>query len=162
PPPEPRPARAGPPGPGSPQCGRFAQDPALASIPMASEGWQPLRDRPAGAGAEAFVVSPFTRLARTHAAAVAGATLVALALAGSLFFSIDPDAARWRVALYLGLTMAPFAVVAPLIGPALDRARGGRRFIVIGANAGRTLVCLLMLGHLDSLLLFPEAFAVLV
>ena len=53
---------------------------------MASEdrGWRPL-ERPArrvGAGAEAFKVSPFTRLARTHAAAVAGDTLIALALAG--------------------------------------------------------------------------------
>ena len=118
--------------------------------------------RPRGVGAEAFVVSPFTRLARTHAAAVAGDTLIALALAGSLFFSIDPDAARSRVALYLLVTMAPFAVVAPLIGPALDRARGGRRWIVIGANAGRVVLCLLMVGHLDSLLLFPETFAVLV
>ena len=77
----------------------------------------------------------FTRLARTHAAAVAGDTLIALALAGSLFFDIDPSAARSKVALYLAFTMAPFAVVAPLIGPALDRAKGGRRFVVIGANA---------------------------
>jgi hypothetical protein len=36
-------------------------------------------------------------LARTHAFAVAGDTLVALALADSLFFSIDPNAARLKV-----------------------------------------------------------------
>ncbi|HEX8804564.1 MAG TPA: MFS transporter, partial [Acidimicrobiales bacterium] len=129
---------------------------------MASDGWQPLDQRPKGVGAEAFVVSPFTRLARTHAAAVAGDTLVALALAGSLFFSIDMNAARERVALYLVLTMAPFSVVAPLIGPALDRARGGRRLILIAANGLRALVCLLMIRDLDSLLLFPEAFTVMV
>ena len=66
------------------------------------------------------------------------------------------------MALYLALTMAPFAVVAPLIGPALDRMRGGRRFMVIGANALRAVLCVLMIGDLDNMLLFPEAFAVLV
>ena len=66
------------------------------------------------------------------------------------------------MALYLALTFAPFVVVAPLIGPALDRAKGGRRFMVIGANALRAVICVLMIGDLDSLILFPEAFAVLV
>ena len=125
-------------------------------------GWQPLSKPPRREGASAFVVSPFTRLARTHAAAVAGDTLIALALANSLFFDIDPNAARSKVALYLALTMAPFAVVAPLIGPALDRMRGGRRLMVIGANALRALICVLMIRDLDSLALFPEAFVVLV
>ena len=63
---------------------------------------------------------------------MAGDTLVTIALAGSLFFSIDPSEARRKVFLYLALTMAPFAVVAPLVGPALDRAAGGRRWMVIG------------------------------
>jgi hypothetical protein len=127
-----------------------------------ANGWQPLTPPKRRAGAGAFVVSPFTRLARTHAAAVAGDTLIALALANSLFFDIDPDAARTQVARYLVLTMAPFAVVAPLIGPALDRARGGRRWMVVGASALRAIICVLMIGDLDSMLLFPEAFAVLV
>jgi len=108
------------------------------------------------------VVSPFARLARAHAVAVAGDTLVAIALAGTLFFSIDVGEARGEVFLYLALTVAPFAVVAPLVGPALDRAAGGRRWMVVGAAALRALVCLLMVRDVDSLLLFPEAFAVLV
>jgi hypothetical protein len=124
-------------------------------------GWQPL-GQPKRTGAAAFVVTPFTRLARTHAATVAGDTLITLALADSLFLSIDPDAARSRVALYLALTMAPFAVVAPLIGPTLDRVKGGRRWMVIAANALRAVVAILMIRDIDSLLLFPEAFAVLV
>jgi hypothetical protein len=124
-------------------------------------GWQPL-GKPRRTGAAAFVVTPFTRLARTHAATVAGDTLITLALADSLFLSIDPEAARSRVALYLALTMAPFAVVAPLIGPTLDRVKGGRRWMVIGANALRGVLALLMIRDIDSLLLFPEAFAVLV
>ena len=125
-------------------------------------GWEPLSTPRRRTGAAAFVVTPFTRLARTHAASVAADTLIALALANSLFFDISPDAARSKVALYLALTMAPFAVVAPLIGPALDRARGGRRLVVIGANAGRAVICVFLIRDLDKLLLFPEAFLVLV
>jgi hypothetical protein len=51
--------------------------------------------------------------------------------------------------------------VAPFIGPALDRSVGGRRWMIVGVNAGRALVCLVMIDDLDGLLLFPEAFAVL-
>ncbi len=94
--------------------------------------------------------------------AVAGDTFVTMALAGSLFFSISPGAARGRVALYLLLTVAPFAVVAPLLSPVVDRSRGGRRALVIASAASRAIVCLSMATHLDSLMLFPEAFAVLV
>lgn len=105
---------------------------------------------------------PYARFARTHALLGAGDTLLALALAGSLFFSISPDAAREKVALYLVLTMAPFAVVAPLIGPFLDRRQGGRRTMVIGSAGIRAVLCVLMIDDLESLLLFPEAFAALV
>ena len=87
---------------------------------------------------------------------------IAVALAGSIFFSIDPSDARWRVALYLILTITPFAIVTPLLGPAIDRARGGRRKMVIGSLALRMLVAFFMIQHIDSLLLFPEAFIMLV
>ena len=123
-------------------------------------GWRALG--PGREGPEAFRVSPFARLARTHVFSMAGDAFIALALADSLFFSVDPSDARWRVALYLLLTMAPFAVVSPLIGPAIDRAQGGRRLMVIGAAAGRAIVCLFMIDDVNSVLLYPEAFAVLV
>jgi len=97
-----------------------------------------------------------------HMLAVAGDTFVTIALAGSLFFSISPQAARGKVALYLLLTVAPFAVVAPMLSPVIDRSRGGRRALVIAGAASRAIVCLSMATHLNSLLLFPEAFAVLV
>lgn len=133
-------------------------------------GWKPLGKptRPQVSGPRAtsergsFSVSPFVRLARVHALVAAGDAMIAVALAGSLFFSIDPSAARWRVGLYLLLTIAPFALVSPLIGPALDRSRGGRRLMVILINATRVVVALLMITNLDSLLLFPLAFALLV
>ncbi len=104
----------------------------------------------------------FDRLALTHGLMTASDALVAMALAGSLFFSIDPSDARWRVALYLILTLAPFAAVAPLLGPVMDRARGGHRLMIIGSAVVRAIVALFMIRDLDGLLLFPEAFAMLV
>jgi len=68
--------------------------------------------------------TPFGRLALLHVVMTAGDTLVTVSLAGSLFFSISLGAAKNQVILYLLLTMAPFAVVAPLLGPVIDRSRG--------------------------------------
>lgn len=128
---------------------------------MSDSGWRPLATRPTG-GAEAVSGSPFGRLARVHALATAADTLVATSLAGSLFFSIPTGEARGQVALYLLLTIAPFAIVGPLMGPALDRMRGGRRLLVVLTGIGRVVVCLLMARAVDSLLLFPLAFTILV
>ena len=131
-------------------------------------GWEPLPSEeratpgPPAAPRRRVVITPFTRLARTHAAVAAGDTAVALALAGSLFFDISPQAARGKVALYLLLTMAPFAVVAPVLGPALDRMRGGRRLMVLISCGGRAAAAALLILHIHSLLLFPEAFLFLV
>jgi MFS family permease len=142
---------------GGPYDGRVADT-------AGSAGWRPLQNPARRAISLAGLTgnSPFARLAQTHILAVAGDTLVTMALAGSLFFSISPHAARGRVALYLVLTMAPFAVVAPLLGPILDRSRSGRRTVVVLCMVGRAAACLLMARHLHSLLLFPEAFVVLV
>ncbi len=93
---------------------------------------------------------------------MAGDAMVAVALADSLFFSIDPNDARWKVALYLLLTVAPFGVVAPWLGPAMDRLRGGHRFMMIAAAAGRSLLAVAMAVYVDSLWLFPLAFSMLV
>ena len=107
-------------------------------------------------------LGPFARLARVQLVSAAGDALFTIALAGSLFFNLDPDAARPKVALYLLLTIAPFAIVGPLIGPMIDRLRGGRRAMVIVSGMGRAVLAFLMIRHLDSLLLFPEAFGALV
>ena len=107
-------------------------------------------------------MTPYQRLARTHALMAAGDSVMAVALAGSLFFDISPDAARPKVLLFLAISVAPFAVVAPLIGPAIDRMAGGRRLVVQIVAAARFVIALLMMASLDSLLLFPLAFAALV
>lgn len=106
--------------------------------------------------------SPFTRLARAHAASVAGDALFAIGLAGSVFFSLDFTSARWRVALYLLLTIAPFAIAAPLIGPAIDRIKGGRRWIIVGSMVARAVLAYFVVRHMNSLLFYPEAFGMLV
>ena len=146
----------------TPRAGEEHSVPTSTIGSVSETGWRPLRKPRPDDPATAFVSSPFARLARTHAFSVGGDALIAIALAGSLFFDIDPNAARWRVALYLVLTMAPFAVVSPLIGPAIDRAKSGRRWMIVGSAALRVVICIFMVGDLDSLLLFPEAFAVLV
>jgi MFS family permease len=105
--------------------------------------------------------SPFARLAVTHALAVGADTLVAVALAGSIFFNVTAEAARPKVLLYLAITMVPFAVVAPVMGPALDRTKGGRRFMVAVFALGRSVLCLFMADHLNSLLFYPAAFGTL-
>ncbi len=122
-------------------------------------GWQPISG--SSSVPLAFQTSPFARLARAHALSSVGDALVAIALANSLFFDLDPNAARWKVFLYLALSVAPLALVSPLIGPALDRSVGARRWVIVGANAVRAFACLMMIGDLSGLLLFPEAFLVL-
>ena len=107
-------------------------------------------------------MSPFTRFGRTHGLGAMSDAMLAVALAGSIFFSIDPDAARWRVALYLVLTIAPFAVVTPLLGPLVDRVRGGRRGMIMTSILVRGLIAWQMIEHIDGLLLFPLAFGLLV
>ena len=72
-----------------------------------------------------------------HAFNTAGDAAVAISLAGTLFFQVPSGEARGQVALFLGLTMLPFAIVAPLIGPFLDRFSHGRRWAIGSTMAAR-------------------------
>ena len=104
----------------------------------------------------------FGRLALVHVIMMAGDTLVTVSLAGSLFFSVSPTEAKGRVLLYLVLTIAPFAVVSPVLGPLIDRSANGRRILVALSAGVRAVLCWLMGEHLNSLWLFPLAFLLLV
>lgn len=101
-------------------------------------------------------------LTRTHTGSAAGDAVVASALAGTVFFEGATSEARDRVFLYLLLTMAPFVLVAPIVGPALDRVRGGRRWVIVGSIGLRALLCLVLIGRADTLVLYPVAFGILV
>lgn len=95
----------------------------------------------------------------------AGDAMVTVAMAGTIFFGLDINQARSQVALYLVVTMAPFAIIAPLIGPALDRLRSARRAAIAGTFVGRGLLCWGMAGavlHGDQVTFLPAAFGALV
>lgn len=109
-----------------------------------------------------FRLNAFGRLAVTHTASVVGDALLTVSLAGSIFFTQDIAKSRTQVLLYLVLTIAPFAVVAPVIGPALDRSRAGRRVLMATGLFLRAIVCFLMARYLDTLALYPLAFSALV
>ncbi|HLN05118.1 MAG TPA: MFS transporter [Acidimicrobiales bacterium] len=105
---------------------------------------------------------PFGRLALVHSVFSVGTTLVTISLAGTLFFTIQPEAAKGKVLLYLLLTITPFAVVAPALSPLLDRGKYARRTSVAISSVGSAVLVFLMAGDIKGLLLFPEAFGVLV
>jgi hypothetical protein len=106
--------------------------------------------------------SKFQQLALTHAAMMGGEAAMVVALADSFFFDVDPNGARTKVLGFLLASFAPFLVVAPFIGPAIDRVRGGRRFVVQAVAGARIVVQLLMIRFAGDTALFPLVFAALV
>ncbi|MCT9933296.1 MFS transporter [Planotetraspora sp. A-T 1434] len=113
-------------------------------------------------GADRTGLGRLIELTATHSA---GDALITVSLAGALLFRLPVGQARGQVALYLLITMVPFAVVAPFVGPVLDRFRSGRRYIMAGTLLARGLLCWGMAGAVhssDALTLFPSALAVLV
>src|SRR5215207_2728729 len=87
---------------------------------------------------------------------------VAVGLAGTIFFNVPVGEARVRVALYLLVTMAPFALLAPLVGPVLDRFTHGRRYALATTMLARGFLAYLISEQMDTWVLYPAAFAVLV
>jgi len=103
------------------------------------------------------------KLIELTAAGSVGDAFVAVSLAGTIFFSTSVDQARGKVALFLLITMAPFAVLAPFIGPLLDRVQDGRRYILAGTLLARGLLCWGMSAAIKNpLTLLPSAFGILV
>ncbi|GAA1537340.1 MFS transporter [Streptomyces albidochromogenes] len=104
------------------------------------------------------------KLIELHAVNGAGDVMVTVALASTVFFSVPTDEARGRVALYLAVTMAPFTLLAPVIGPLLDRIPHGRRAAMAGAMLARAVLALAMSGAVATggLELYPAALGVLV
>jgi hypothetical protein len=107
--------------------------------------------------------SGLTRLIWTHAAHYTADAMIAVCLAGTIFFSAARSEQRTQVALYLLVTMAPFAVVAPFIGPALDRLQRGRRWALATTALGRGVLAWVMAAQFhNGLALYPAAFGALV
>lgn len=144
-----------------------ARGTAAAARGMGRFGRFAFRQARRAANAEGAEQSGLSRLIEMHAFNTAGDATVAIALAGSLFFQVptgDGSSSRESVALFLGLTMLPFAIVAPLIGPFLDRFAHGRRWAIGGTMALRAFLCWVLAGALadQSPVVFPAALGVLV
>ncbi len=104
---------------------------------------------------------PIDTYGLAHLGSTMGDAMVAIALAGSVFFDLPVGQARVKIALYLALTMAPLAVAGPVLVPLLDRA-GPRRAISFASALLRGLVCIYAAPRFSTLLLFPCAFVLLV
>ncbi|MFE6827082.1 MFS transporter [Streptomyces sp. NPDC057690] len=104
------------------------------------------------------------KLIELHGVNGAGDVMITIALASTVFFSVPTDEARGRVALYLAITMAPFTVLAPVIGPLLDRLPHGRRAAMAGSMLARALLALVLSGAVatGSIEMYPAALGVLV
>ncbi|NUP35903.1 MAG: MFS transporter [Streptomyces sp.] len=104
------------------------------------------------------------KLIELHAVNSAGDMLITVALASTVFFSVPTAEARGRVALYLAITMAPFTLLAPVVGPLLDRLPHGRRAAMASAMLSRAVLALMIAGAVagGGLELYPEALGVLV
>ena len=116
----------------------------------------------AASRAEGAGESGLTGLIWTNATQVAGDAMIAVCLAGTIFFSAATNQQRTNVAMYLLITMAPFALVAPVLGPLLDRMHRGRRLALAGTMLGRALLAFVMAANFDNLGLYPAAFGTLV
>ena len=68
------------------------------------------------------------------------------------------------MAIYLLVTMAPFVLVAPVIGPVLDKFRHGRRGAIAGSFALRAFLAWVMADAVSGggIELYPAAFGVLI
>lgn len=101
------------------------------------------------------------RLFDLHALSCAGDILIAIGLAGTIFFNVPLGEARSKVALYLLITMVPFALLAPVVGPLLDHFRHGRRYALAVTMLGRAFLAYVISDHLFNWGLYPAAFGVL-
>ncbi|MDN6241855.1 MFS transporter [Corynebacterium variabile] len=113
-------------------------------------------------GADGARESGLTALMYATIANFAVDAVLAVSLAGTLFFSATTGESKGSVAAYLLVTIAPFAVLAPVIGPLLDRIRTGRRIAMSLTFAARVILTAVLLQNFDSWLLYPAALGMLV
>lgn len=92
----------------------------------------------------------------------ASSAAMAVGLANTLFFSAATAESKTKVALYLLITVAPFALIAPVVGPMLDRIQRGRRIALAVSCVGQGLLSIVMALHLNDWLLYPAALGTLV
>ncbi len=113
--------------------------------------------------------SGLARMIELHLVSSLADALMVTALASTIFFAVPSGQARGRVATSLLVTMVPFVVLAPVIGPLLDRVRGGRRYAIAATMVVRAFLAWVMAGAVGgagdtqaAFSLYPAAFGFLV
>ena len=135
---------------------------ALRSRELTSRGVQMFHRATTADGADKSGLTGLTYAVMANYAVDAA---LAVALAGTLFFAAATAESTGRVLLYLVITVAPFAVIAPFIGPMLDRLQSGRRLALAVSSFGRALLALLMafnFSHFNPWVIYPCALGNLV
>jgi MFS family permease len=158
---EQQPAPQGPPpGPGFPKKLTVTRVAAIRSKELSGKAAAAFRRAVNADGADKSGLSALTYATILNYASDAA---MAVALANTLFFSAaSADSSKGKVALYLLITIAPFALVAPVIGPMLDRIQRGRRLAMCVTSIGQALACVVMATNFDGWLLYPAALAKMV
>ncbi|CAM3226976.1 MFS transporter [Tsukamurella hominis] len=96
-----------------------------------------------------------------------------VALANTLFFAAAQAESKSKVALYLLVNIAPFAIIAPFMGPLLDRIQHGRRVALAASFGIRVALAVLLITNceydpiantvnFDPWVLYPCALAMMV
>jgi len=142
-------------GPKGVQCGNTWTVTTDRSEPRPSLSWT--------ARARRAIVGPpeIRSLTITHALDDIADGFLNIALLGSLFFSVSLEASRDRILLYLVLTVAPLAVIAPLVAPLLERTRAGFRATMVTTELLRAIAALALVSSLKSPAFYPLVFVVL-
>jgi MFS family permease len=132
---------------------------AMRSVELTGRGFRTFQraaeaDGAGESGLTALVYATMTNFALDAA--------IAVALANTLFFAAQTAESKGKVALYLLITIAPFAVIAPLIGPLLDRLQRGRRLALSGSFAVRAVVAIVLIFNFNGWALYPLALVMMI
>ena len=130
---------------------------------MVSDPSEPRPPQAWSARARLAILGPpeVRRLSVTHALDDVADGFLNISLLGSLFFSVSLEASRDRILLYLVLTVAPLAVIAPLLSPLLERTRAGFRATMVSTQLLRAAAALALVSSLKSPAFYPLVFVVL-
>ena len=149
-------------GAGAPSRDRLRRTGAAVNRGIRASGRGVRRATNAGASGQ----SGLARLLELHLLSSATDALIVTALASTIFFTVPTEAARGRVATSLLITMVPFLILAPVIGPLLDRVRRGRRYALATTMVVRAWLAWVMAGAIAdgsaAFSLYPAAFGFLV
>ena len=97
------------------------------------------------ASADGAAESGLARVSEMQVLASAGDAAFAVSLASTVL-ALPVGQARGQVAIFLLTTMAPFVLLAPLVGPLLDRYRRGRRWAIGTTLAVRAFLSWVLAG----------------